>query len=260
MELLEAPNLGPLILAFLALAAFFGGVVDSVAGGGGLITLPATLVAGLPPHMALGTGKFMATLGTSASFLTYARNGVVVWRVAAVGLAFSLTGSVAGSRVALLVDNAILGKVILCLLPVAALLTFMPVRKGGREKTPGRTALYLLTPLICLAVGFYDGFFGPGTGSFILLALHFALGLNLIAASATAKAFNLASNVSSLGVFVISGNVCYAAAIPMALANMAGNILGSRMAIKRGPGLVRRMLLVSLGLLFATLVWRYYSP
>lgn len=252
-------NLGLLALCFLSAAAFFAGLIDSVAGGGGLLSLPATLLVGLPPHLALGTGKFMAAIGTTASFATYARNKAVVWRVAAIGALFSLVGSVAGTETALRVDNAMLGKVILFLLPLAALLTFMPVRKGVREKAVSPLALYGATPLICTAIGFYDGFFGPGTGSFMLLSLHFTLGLNLITASATAKAFNLASNLSSLVVFLISGKVYWFAAVPMAAANMLGNIVGSRLALRGGPALIRKMLLFSLALLFATLIWRYYA-
>lgn len=259
MELFDPPQLGLLALLFLAAAAFFAGFIDSIAGGGGLISLPATLLVGLPPHIALGTGKFMASVGTAASFLTYARGKAVAWRIAAIGVPFSLVGSVFGTKTALFVDNAVLGKVILFLLPVAALMTFMPVRKAHRQFSPGKTALYVVTPLLCTAIGFYDGFFGPGTGSFMLLGLHLALGLNLVAASATAKAFNLASNVSSLVVFIASAKVCYIAAVPMAAANMAGNILGSRMALRNGPGVIRRVLLVSLALLFATLIWRYYA-
>lgn len=257
MEAADPFSISLLGLVFLAGAAFFAGFIDSVAGGGGLISLPATLLTGMPPHLALGTGKLMACLGTTASFLTYARSGVIAWRIAGIGVLFALGGSALGSKTALLVDNAVLGKVILVLLPLAAILTFVPVRKGARAKEPGKAALYVLTPLICTAVGFYDGFFGPGTGSFLLLALHLVLGLNLIAASGTAKVFNLASNLSSLVVFVVSGKVYYLAAVPMALANIAGNIAGSRMALRGGPAVVRRMLLVSLGLLFATLVWRY---
>jgi hypothetical protein len=252
-------ELGILALCFLMTAAFFAGLIDSVAGGGGLLSVPATLLVGLPPHLALGTNKFMAAVGTTASFITFAKNKAVVWRIAAIGVFFSFAGSVAGTQTALRIDNAVLGKVILVLLPVAALLTFMPVRKGAREKPLTPLALYVFTPLICTAIGFYDGFFGPGTGSFMLLSLHFILGLNLIAASGTTKAFNLVSNVSSLVVFLLNGKVFWFAALPMAAANMAGNIFGSRLALRQGPALIRKMLLFSLVLLFATLVWRYYS-
>lgn len=255
--MLDPLHIGLLGLCFLATAAFFAGLIDSVAGGGGLISLPATLLAGVPPQLALGTGKFMATLGTTASFLTYARNGAVAWRIAAFGVCFSLAGSCMGSRAVLFVDNAMLGKIILMLLPLAALFTFMPVRKNREEKALRPLGLYVITPLLCGCIGFYDGFFGPGTGSFMLLGLHGLLGLGLVASSGTAKAFNLASNISSLVVFILNSKVYYVAALPMAMANIAGNIVGSRLALRGGPMVIRRMLLVSLSLLFISLIWRY---
>ena len=251
------PELSVLILAFLMAAGFFAGFIDSVAGGGGLISLPAMLLAGLPPQTALGTGKFMAAMGTGASLYTFVRNGAVVRRVAAVGFLFSLLGSAAGAGVAVYVSNAMLGKVILCLLPVAALLTFLPVRKSLDEREANPIALYLLTPLMCTGIGFYDGFFGPGTGSFLLLSLHLVLGLGLVSASGTAKAFNLASNISGLAVFLFCGKVWFYVAIPMALANIAGNVAGTRLALSGGPRIVRRMLLCSLALLFISLMIRY---
>ena len=258
MDIADPQFIGFLPILFLAAAAFFAGLLDSVAGGGGLISLPATLVVGIPPHLALGTGKFMSSIGTTAAFITYARNGAIVWRIVAVGIGFSFLGSAVGAETALYLDNAVLGKIILFLLPVAAALTFVPVRGRKNMAEPGKFVLYCVTPLTCSLIGFYDGFFGPGTGSFMLLALHFFLGLHLIAASGTAKAFNLASNISGLVVFFINGKIYYYAAIPMAIANVAGNIVGSRLALRRGPTLVRKMLLISLALLFVTLIWRYY--
>jgi uncharacterized membrane protein YfcA len=257
MELFDPASIGLVSVSFLVAAAFLAGLIDSAAGGGGLISLPATLVVGVPPHLALGTGKFMAAFGTTASFLTYARNGVIHWRIVSVGVAFSFLGSIGGTETALYLDSAILGKVILFLLPLAAILTFLPIKREWRGE-PGTMALYVLTPVICTLIGFYDGFFGPGTGSFMLLSLHCFLGLNLVAASGTAKAFNLASNLSSLVVFIVKGKVLYVIAVPMAVACMAGNFLGSRLVLKKGPTLVRRMLLVSLSLLFVSLIIRYH--
>lgn len=259
MELTDTLNLGLTGFCIVTAAAFFAGFVDSVAGGGGLVSLPAMLLAGMPPHLALGTGKFMASLGTTASFLTYARHKAIVWKVAAIGSPFSFIGSAAGSQAALWLDNAVLGKIILCLLPVAALLTFMPIREGHREKESRPVLLWVLTPLICFAIGFYDGFFGPGTGSFFLVCLHFILGLNLVCATGTAKAFNLASNLSSLCIFWVHMKIYFFVAIPMALANIAGNICGSKMALQGGPKVIRRMLLFSLALLFVSLIWRYLA-
>lgn len=246
------------VMFFLMAAGFFAGLIDSVAGGGGLISLPAMLLAGVPPQTALGTGKFMATMGTGAAFISFARNGAIVWRIAAVGFFFSFAGSAAGARVALYVSNEVLGKAILCLLPVAALLTFIPVRKTLSGAEAGKASLYLLTPAVCACIGFYDGFFGPGTGSFLLLALHLILGLGLVSASGTAKVFNLASNISGLAVFLFYGKVWFLIAIPMAAANIAGNMAGARLALRGGPAVVRNMLLFSLALLFASLIARYY--
>lgn len=259
MELLDALPVSLLGLLFLVGMAFIAGFVDSIAGGGGLIALPATLLVGIPPHACLGTNKFMCSFGTAAACINYARSGAVVWRVVFIGIGFSLLGSTLGTKAVLFVDTNVLGKVMLVLLPIAAASTFMPIRKelAGRDIPP--LLLYIGTPLVCLAIGFYDGFFGPGTGSFLLLGLHFALGMNLVAASATAKPFNLASNVGALVVFIVNGQVLYLVGIPMALANTAGNLLGSRMALKKGSDVVRKMLVVSLALLFATLVWRYYA-
>lgn len=259
MDIADPQFIGILPVLFLTAAAFFAGLLDSMAGGGGLISLPATLVVGIPPHLALGTGKFMAAIGTTASFITYARSGVMVWKLVGIGVGFSFLGSIAGAKTALYLDNAVLGKVILFLLPIAAALTFIPVKGKESDRKPGKFLLYVVTPLLCGSIGFYDGFFGPGTGSFMLLALHLLLGLHLVAASGTAKAFNLASNVSGLVVFFINGKIYYYAAIPMAIANVAGNILGSKLALRRGPALIRKMLLISLALLFATLIWRYYA-
>lgn len=254
----EILSLGLPALLFLMAAAFFAGFIDSVAGGGGLVSLPATLLAGIPPQLALGTGKFMASTGTTFAFIAYARNNMVAWRVVAVGLFFSLAGSAAGSKTALYLSNEVLGKVLLFLLPLAALLTFMPIRKAQSAGGLSWRALYLATPIICAAIGFYDGFFGPGTGSLLLLSLHFFVGLDLVRASGTTKAFNLASNLSGLAVFLLNGKVLFLAAVPMALANVAGNLLGTRLAIRQGPALIRKVLIFSLSLLFATLIWRYY--
>lgn len=258
MEAEILSNLSLHVMLFLLVAAFAAGFIDSMAGGGGLISLPAVLLVGIPPHLALGTSKFMASVGTTVSFITYARNKVVVWRVAAVGIFFSFLGSAAGSECALHLSNEVLGKVIIFLLPVAAFLTFAPLRGEERPEKLSGAPLYIITPIICTVIGFYDGFFGPGTGSFMLIALHFLLGLNLVKASATSKSFNLASNISSLVIFLINGKVLFLVAIPMALANVAGNIAGTRLALRRGPQLIRKALLVSLLLLFSTLIWRYY--
>lgn len=240
-------------------AAFTGGFIDSIAGGGGLITMPALLLTGVPPHQSLGTNKVSACLGTCVALGNFARSRLVQWRVAMAGIAFSLIGSWIGSRMALLLDAAVLGKVLVALLPVGMCATLLP--KKERKLPPLPTTgprFWLPVSLVCLAIGAYDGFFGPGTGSFLILAFHWVLRMGLMQASATSKVLNLASNFAGAAVFIFNGVVIWSLALPMAVASCLGNWLGSRMAIRVGPAAVRRFLTVSLTLLLLTLAWQYF--
>ena len=257
MEYLASIGITDLTLVCLIIAAFAAGFIDSIAGGGGLINLPALLIAGVPPHFALGTTKFVAPLGTTAAFITYARSNTIVWKVVATGIAFSLLGSAIGAKIVLIVSNEVLGKVLVFLLPIAVVACMFPVKQvQGSNTSPKKLAI--ATPITCLLIGFYDGFFGPGTGSFLLIALHLILGLGLVQASATAKPFNLASGVAAFVVFAFNGSVIYTLAIPLAIANIAGNILGSKLTLSNGAGFVRKILMVSLSILFITLIQKYY--
>jgi len=238
-------------------ASFIGGIIDSIAGGGGLLTMPAMLLAGLPPHATLGTGKFASTIGTVPALLNYARNGFVVWRMVPAGVACALLGSWCGSLLALRLDSSTLGKVLICLLPVGLLVTLLPKKERSVSPLP-QTGWRFWTSLagVTFGVGMYDGFFGPGAGSFFILAFHFILRMGLVESSGTAKVFNLTSNAGAMIAFCLSGHVWYALAVPMACASMAGNWLGSRLAICTGPALVKKFLGVSLMLLMATLIFR----
>ena len=250
----------PLVYALGILAAFAGGFIDSIAGGGGLVTMPALLLSGVPPHMALGCNKVSACLGTCAALGNFARSGLVHWRTALTGIAFSLLGSWAGSHMALLLDAAVLGKVLVALLPVGLCAVLMPQKERGSRPSLPQTGprFWLPVSLVCLALGVYDGFFGPGTGSFLILAFHWVLRMGLMEASATSKVLNLASNFSGTLVFIVGGVVLWKLALPMAAACILGNWLGSRMAIRIGPAAVRRFLTVSLSLLLVTLAWQYF--
>lgn len=241
-------------------ATFIAGVVDSIAGGGGLITMPAMLLMGVPPHVTLGTGKFATSLGTGLALFNFARSNLVLWRIAGLGVVFSLLGAYGGSLAALYLDSAVLGKVLVALLPVGMAITLIPKKEqpGKADMNISGLAFWVFVPLVSLAVGAYDGFFGPGAGSFFILAFHWVLRMGLIEASATSKVFNLASNVGSLIAFLVGGKVWFALALPMAAASMAGNWVGSRMAIRAGAAMVRKFLAVSMTLLLVTLIWRYF--
>lgn len=247
------------LVLFCAAAAFVAGFIDSIAGGGGLITLPALMVAGVPTHNVLGTNKFQAALGTGVALGVFARGHYVLWRIALVSLPFCLVGAAAGSRLALAIDETVLHKILVALLPLAMVVTLLPKkeRKAGDDALH-QVAFKVLLPLLSFVLGLYDGFFGPGTGSFIIMAFHWILRLGLVESSATAKVLNLASNVGALVVFLVGGQVLWALAIPMAAASIIGNALGSQLAIRLGGKAVRRFLVVSLALLFATLVYRTF--
>ena len=242
-----------LACAFVVLAAFVGGFIDSIAGGGGLIVMPALLLTGLPPHVAVSCNKFGSSLGTAVALANFAKSHLVLWKTALVGIGFALVGAHLGTRLALAISPDIFGKILVILLPFALILTLLPPREA-KDKTPK----VWIMPLICTIIGAYDGFFGPGTGSFLILAFHFFLSMSLLQASATAKVLNLASNLSNLFTFIFAGTIWWALAIPMAIASILGNFLGSRLAIQRGSKAVRSFLIIVLLIMLVTLISKYF--
>ncbi|MFQ9867345.1 MAG: sulfite exporter TauE/SafE family protein [Bilophila wadsworthia] len=191
-----------LTVSLLCIVTFIAGLIDSIAGGGGLLRLPALLIAGVSPQQALGTNKFTGAIGTGAAMLNFARKGLILWKLAFIGIPCALLGSAAGSKCILAFDPQTAGKILIALLPVAAMITLIPRRSKSCKDSFTSKDVYLLTPLICFSVGFYDGFFGPGAGSFFIIAFNVCLRMNLIQASALTKVFNLSSNLGSLFVFV----------------------------------------------------------
>jgi uncharacterized membrane protein YfcA len=243
----------------LSLVSFLAGLIDSISGGGGLLLVPSLLLAGLPPQTALGTNKFAATIGTATALFNFIRGKKVIWKIAAYGIIFALIGSYIGTKTILAFDNRVVGRIIVFLLPLAILVTLIP-RKTLREKERdfSKLDLYLKAPLICFAVGFYDGFFGPGAGSFYVLGLFLFLGANLVHASATSKAFNFISNFGALMTFIFAGKIIYLLGIPLAVANILGNYLGSHLTIRKGDKIVRIFLIISLSILLISLIWHYF--
>ena len=247
-----------LTVSLLCIVTFIAGLIDSIAGGGGLLRLPALLIAGVSPQQALGTNKFTGAIGTGAAMLNFARKGLILWKLAFIGIPCALLGSAAGSKCILAFDPQTAGKILIALLPVAAMITLIPRRSKSCKDSFTSKDVYLLTPLICFSVGFYDGFFGPGAGSFFIIAFNVCLRMNLIQASALTKVFNLSSNLGSLFVFLYHGDVLFLYAIPMTVADVLGNLAGSQLAIRTGPTIVRRFLLLSLVILFVSLILKYY--
>lgn len=242
----------------LSLVSFSAGFIDSIAGGGGLIMMPALLISGVAPQMVLGTNKFASTFGTGMSLINYIRNRRIVWKIVGIGIFFTLLGAFLGSKTILIFPNDTIGKIIVFLLPFAMIGTLIPRKEHDFEVELLINNLYIKVPLICLMLGFYDGFFGPGTGSFLILAFYLVIGLNLVQASATAKVFNLTSNISALIVFLIERKVIFFLGLPLAIANIAGNYLGSHLVIQKGANIVKTFLIISLVILLIYLGWKYF--
>lgn len=247
-----------LTILFLCLVAFTAGVVDSIAGGGGLLKLPAVLLTGITPQQAMGVNKFAGTLGTTAAMLNFARKGLVPWNLTILGVPGALLGSAAGGQCIMALDAATAGRILVILLPIAALVTLIPWKSRPARDVFTSHEIYGVIPLICFGVGFYDGFFGPGAGSFYIIALHFCMRMTLITASALTKVINLASNVGALVVFLLNGQVLFMYALPMAVADILGNIVGSQLAMRKGAKIVKIFLVISISILFVTLVIKYF--
>lgn len=247
------------VVLFCSAASLLAGFVDSIAGGGGLITIPALMISGVPPHQALAVNKASAVIGTSVAMGVFARNGLILWRMALFGCIFSILGTWFGTLLALHLDSAILAKILIVLLPVGMCSTLLP-RRGTEPEAKPSSGLHfcLLLPAVCLLIGAYDGFFGPGTGSFLIIALHWILKIPLVPASGTAKVLNLASNFGSGLVFLFHDQILWSLALPMIAGGIIGNWLGSRLAIRVGAKAVRRFLSISIGLLLITLIWQYF--
>jgi uncharacterized protein len=229
-------------LLLLVLAAFFAGAVDAIAGGGGLIMVPALLAAGLPPHLALGTNKGQSLFGSFAAAIRYGRAGLVDWGLARATFPTAFLGSLAGAALVLVIKPSVLRPVVLILLVAAAILVTV-VRPRGEGVRPSRSRAWIRAGLIALAVGAYDGFFGPGAGTFFIAGFVALLGLSMARASADAKVANFASNIAAAAIFAQRGVVIWAIALPMAAGQLLGGFLGAHVAVRRGDRLIRAVFL-----------------
>lgn len=230
-------------LVFLCTAALIAGMVDAIAGGGGLLTLPALLAAGLPPHFALGTNKGQSVFGTSAALFRFARSGWIDGRRAALHFPAGFVGALLGAALVLRLRPELLRPVVMVLLVVVAV--FLVLRGNAAPRAQSAPLRYA-TPLAVLAagaIGTYDGFFGPGTGTFLIVAFGAILRLPLARASAEAKVVNLASNLAALALFAFRGVVVWRYALPMAGAQLLGGWIGAHLAVRGGDRLVRWVVL-----------------
>jgi uncharacterized membrane protein YfcA len=228
--------------ALLAAVAFIAGAIDAMAGGGGLLTIPALMAAGVPPVAAIATNKLQSTIGTSSAFLAFRRAGHVDAVRFAMPAAGAFAGSALGATAVQFVSSAFLAAFVPVLLIAMGLYFLLapPMSDADRGARLGPAGL----TLIVSAIGFYDGFFGPGTGSFLTLALVALGGLGLVRAIGNAKMLNLATNVAGLLAMIVGGHVLWLLGFAMAAANVAGNQIGARLAIRFGGRGVRPVLVL----------------
>lgn len=251
------PTLSPLDYAIVLPFIFLAGFIDAIAGGGGLISLPAYWSAGIPPHMALGTNKFSSCCGTVFSTARFFHARMIDVPVALISAAMALVGSWLGASTALIVSAKFLNYLLIILIPLITAITLLRKQMGFQDNAHLLKLGYrlFLGSLAGLLIGFYDGFFGPGTGTFLILIYSALLHYDFVRANGNTKVVNLASNVAALLTFARAGQIWYAIALPAALCGIAGNLLGSKMVILRGNKLIKQVFILALVLLLGRVLY-----
>ena len=244
-------------LSLLALAALLAGFIDAIAGGGGLITVPALLATGMPPTMALATNKLQSCFGSFSATFYYFRRGLLDWRTMKWAIACTFIGAVLGTIGVQLIDASVLQKVLPFLLAAFALYFLCSPRVGDEDRQQ-RLKVIPFALLIGTGIGFYDGFFGPGTGSFFALAFVALAGFSLSKATAHSKLLNFTSNIASLLFFILGGQVVWVAGLSMALGQFVGARLGSKMVVTQGTRIIKPMLVTVSLVMSVHLLWQQY--
>lgn len=249
-------TLTPFMFLLVCPFLFLAGFVDSIAGGGGLVSMPIYLLAGLPPHTAVATNKLSSTCGTALTTVRFVKNKLINLKLAVPSVIAAVAGSSLGARISLSISETVLRNIIICVLPVAAFFVLNKKMFSGEGKKAAAVTKRTVTVSMISAflIGVYDGLYGPGTGSFLIIAFTVFAHLTVEAANAQAKAINLTTNVTALILFLISGKVLVPLGLAAAACNMAGNYVGSGLVMKKGGKVVRPLLLVVLAILFIRIV------
>lgn len=237
---------------------FIAGFVDAIAGGGGLISLPAYMIVGLNPIDAIGTNKFSASCGTFVATMRYSRCGYIHWRELIPVVVMALVGSWIGARLALMMENDIFKIVMLVILPITAIfvLNKRALSKYRSPFTLRKTTIIIA--ILALLMGVYDGFYGPGTGTFLMLMLVCIAHVTMQEAVGTTKVINLSTNLASLSVYLVHGKVLFPLALVAAVFGIAGNYIGARYFTRKGTGFVKPIIVLVLVIFFVKLCWEIF--
>ena len=230
---------------------FLAGLIDAIGGGGGLISLPAYLIAGLPPHTAIATNKLSSTCGTTLATYRFIKNGLVNVKLAIPAVIAAILGSSIGANLILFVDDKIMLYVMVAILPICACLVLNKklFHDGGSDEIVLNKKLYFIATLSAFIIGMYDGFYGPGTGTFLIIAFTVFAKLSIKTSNAQAKIINLTSNVTSLIIFLINGEVLLSVGLVAAACNMVGGYIGAGLVMKNGSKIVKPSIIFVLILL-----------
>ena len=245
-------TLTPQMFLIVCPMLFLAGLVDAIGGGGGLISLPAYLLAGVPIHQTIATNKLSSTCGTALATFRFIREGLVNWRLALPTILFAMLGSSLGANLSLRMPESVMETVLFVVLPVVAFIVLNPkIFHDNEEKELVLDRKLWITAMIsAFVVGVYDGFYGPGTGTFLIIAFTVFAKLDIRTSNAQAKVINLTTNITSLAIFLMSGQVVVLLGLAAALCNMAGNYVGAGLALTKGRRITRPVIVLVLGLLF----------
>ena len=229
---------------------FLGGFVDAVAGGGGLISLPAYMIAGLPVHNAIATNKLSSGMGTTVATYRLARLGYIPWRKAALCIVMAIIGSSTGAKLALMVDAELFKKLMLVIIPLTAIYVMRNKNMDEPKEPLGDRQTVIRASLVALLIGVYDGFYGPGTGTFLILLLSGFAHISLKESNGIAKSINLTTNLSSLAVYLMNGKVIILLGLAGGLFGIAGNYIGVTFFKNKGAKAVRPLMIIVLVIFF----------
>ena len=230
---------------------FLAGLIDAIGGGGGLISLPAYLIAGLPPHAAVATNKLSSACGTTLATYRFIRNGLVNLKLAVPSVVAAIIGSSIGANISLLITEEIMLYIMVTILPICAFLVLNKklFHDGGSDSVTLDKRTYITATVAALIIGLYDGFYGPGTGTFLIIAFTIFAKLSIKTANAQAKVINLTSNITSLVVFLLNGEVMFSIGLAAAACNMLGGYIGAGLVMKNGTKIVKPSIIFVLILL-----------
>ncbi|OFI06299.1 hypothetical protein CLOACE_10720 [Clostridium acetireducens DSM 10703] len=238
-------------IVLVCIAGFIAAVVDAIAGGGGIISVPAFLIAGIPPHMTLGTNKFCATCGSLTSSINFFEYKKTNFSLLKYLIPFTFIGAILGANTVMKLDPKYLNGIVLALLIFVGIYSLLSRDLGKEDNFQGLNKKNLtLGIILSFSLGFYDGFFGPGVGSFLLFGLIGIFKFDFTKASGNGKILNFVSNITSLVLFAVNGQVNYLYGIPAALSMIIGARFGSKLAIKKGSKLIKPIF-ITMSLLMA---------